>query len=325
MEREPPVLRVVLLGASGFVGRAVLRQLARHPGSKDIHVLIHRSPLTQHAPGARQFEGSLTALPDGLFPQAPHVVIHCGSKQIDRDGTGFGENLRGIEHLAESVNSYTKAVLYASSCSVYGEGPQRAVTEESALQPQTDLACSRAACENRLAGFAAQRMIKAVVYRTRFVLGAGDRHFLPGLMRLARSGLQVADGEQRYSVIDVDDYAGVMLDMAQQVLDGRGPLQPFEAFNVGYERAITLREIRAVLAEVARLRPVRWRIPVSRNLLRLLEWLPSRRMHRLAQRLRLIGYDHYGTIQKLASRLDRNVLRTDPADAVRKAARFLTC
>jgi nucleoside-diphosphate-sugar epimerase len=325
MERARPVLRVVLLGASGFVGRAVLRQLARYSGPKEIHVLIHRTPLTQRVDAVRQFEGSLTELPPGLFPEAPHVVIHCGSKQIDRDRSGFVENLRGIDHLVESVNHYTKAIFYASSCSVYGDGPQRAVTEESALSPQSELARSRAACEARLAGFAAQREIKAVVFRPRFVVGAGDCHFLPGLMKLARSGLQIADGEQRYSVIDADDYAEVMLDMARQVLEGRGPQRAFETFNVGYERAIALREIRAVLAEVTSFGPVRYRVPVSNAVLRLMEWLPSKRLRQLAQRLRLIGYDHYGTIQKLASRLDNNVLRADPADAVRKAARFLTC
>jgi nucleoside-diphosphate-sugar epimerase len=162
-----------------------------------------------------------------------------------------------------------------------------------------------------------------IVFRTRFVVGEEDRHFLPGLMKLARSGVQIADGAQRYSVIDADDYAAVMLDMAQQVLDGHGPLQPFEVFNVGYERAIALHEIRTVLSEVASFGPVRYRIPVSNLCLRLMEWLPSARLRQLAQRLRLIGFDHYGAIQKLASRLDRNVLRADPVEAVRKAARAL--
>jgi nucleoside-diphosphate-sugar epimerase len=325
MQSPRPVLRIVLLGASGFVGRAVLRQLARYPGPREIHALIHRTPLELWPDTVKQHEGSLTDLPETLFPQAPHVVIHCGSKQIDRDGTGFDENIRGIEHLADAVNAHTQAILYASSCSVYGDGPQRAVTEDCAIQPQSELARSRAACEDRLASLAEQRRIRAVVFRPRFVLGAGDRHFLPGLMKLARSGLQIADGEQRYSVIDADDYAGVMLDVARQILEGRGSLQSFEVFNVGYARAIALREIRAVLAEVAPLGPVRCRIPVSDAILRLLDMVPSQRLRQLAQRLRLIGYDHYGAIQKLASRLDHNVLQTDPADAVRKAARFLTC
>jgi nucleoside-diphosphate-sugar epimerase len=325
MHSERPILRIVLLGASGFVGRAVLRQLARHTDPVEVHALIHRTPLTLRSGAVKQFQGSMTAMPPGLFPQAPHVVIHCGSKQIDHDGSGFGENLRGIEHLAESVNPFTKAVFYSSSCSVYGDGPQRAVTEEHLVQPQSELARSRAACEARLAGFAAQREIKAVIFRPRFVVGAGDRHFLPGLMKLARSGLQIADGEQRYSLIDADDYAEVMLDVAQQVLEGRGPENVFETFNVGYERAIALREIRAVLAEAASFGPVRYRVPVSRVMLKVLDRLPSKRLQQLAQRLRLIGYDHYGAIQKLSSHLDRNVLRTDPADAVRRAARFLTC
>lgn len=316
-------LRVVLLGASGFVGGAVLRRLAALPGERRAYVLTHRSSLATAFQFVTDYSGSMEALPPALFPPAPHVVIHCASKQIDRDGTGFEVNLRGMERLAAAVNSHTRAILYTSSYSVYGEGPQRDITEDAQPQPQSDLARSRARCEARLVALAHASACKAIILRPRFVIGDGDRYFLPGLAKLARSPLGIASGEQRFSLIDVDDYARVILAMAQQVVSGAAHFAPVEVFNVGYQRPIALREIREILGEVIAVQPPRYRIPVRDVYLKMLDRVPSMRLRQLAQRLRLLGYDHYGTTRKLQARLNDDILLADPRQAVRNAARSL--
>lgn len=303
----PPL---VLLGARGFVGSAVLRQLQGRAG--DTRVLVHRAVPAGLPVSAVLHEGSLTALPEGLWPDAPHVVIHCASKQIDHDGRGFGVNLQGIESLCRAITPQTRAVLFVSSCSVYGDGAQRGVREDAPLRPATALARSRAACEARLAQLAAQGRCRVEVFRPRFVLGQGDRHVLPGLARLVRRGFTLGHGQQRFSVIDVDDFARILRARAEAALR----LTPgFDAFNVGYASPLALHEIVAALAERQGVPPPRWRIPVHPTLLNALGWLPGLPVHRL----RLLGLDHQLDVRRLHARLPAPWLALDPRIALRRA------
>lgn len=312
------MLRAVVLGGSGFVGSAVLR--AMEPlAEKQIHVLAHRSPLNAAA-GVRVFTGAMTALPKGLLPAEPHVVIHAASKQIDRDGSGFADNLAGVETLAGAVNPHTLGIIYLSSFSVYGDGPQRGIDEAAPLNPQTELAQARAECERRLKLLAYATGIKVACLRSRFVFGRGDRHFLPGVAKLLAKGLAVGSGEQRYSLIDVDDYAAVIVDLARRICRTPERFPAWSAYNVGYSQPVAFNEIAAVLRETLPLPPTRLRLPA-------LGWalspLPVRPVRALATRLNLLGYDHYGSTTRLAAALDRPLLNGDARDKLRRAASHL--
>ncbi|MGY4829718.1 NAD-dependent epimerase/dehydratase family protein [Sphaerotilaceae bacterium SBD11-9] len=311
MDTSPHPLRVVLLGASGFIGSAVLRQLEGLAG--ECRVLVHRTRPPVLPEVAVAHSGSLTDLPAGLWPAAPHVVIHCASKQIDDDRSGFAINLQGIEHLCEQVTPCTRAVLFVSSCSVYGDGAQRGVTEDAPLRPATPLARSRAQCEARLARLAATGHCRVELFRPRFVLGQGDRHVLPGLARLARRGFTLGHAQQRFSVIDVDDFARILLARAQAaLLAGPG----CEVFNVGCLRPLALHEILQVLAGQIGVPPPRWRIPVHPLLLKALAWLPGRAAQGLLQRLRLMGLDHHLDVSRLHASLPAPGLALDPFAAL---------
>lgn len=313
------MLRLVLLGASGFVGSAVLRQLQGR--AAEAHVLVHQR-MPAGLPGdARLHQGKVTALPEALFPDEPHVVIHCASRQIDRDGSGFGVNLRGVEALCGRVTRHTRAVLFLSSFSVYGDGPQRGVREDAPLRPATALARSRAACEQRLARLANDGACRVEVFRPRFVLGQGDAHVLPGLSRLARRGFTVGDGGQRFSVIDVDDLARILLARAEQALRGTGGA--FEAFNVGYERPVSLHEIHQALHDGGEAPIPRRRIPAAAGWLAALARLPIPPLQRAVHRLQLLGLDHHGDVSRLRAGLDAPWLARDPRSALRHAAQCL--
>jgi nucleoside-diphosphate-sugar epimerase len=313
-------LRIVLLGASGFVGSAVLRRMAGWRGEKEVHVLLHRAPLNAAYDFAVRHDGSITLLPSGLFPRQPHVVIHCASKQIDSDGSGFAVNGKGIEALAKAVNRYTRAVIYASSFSVYGDGPQQGVGEDAEIAPQSELARSRVESEAKLAELARSRGVPCMALRTRFVVGEGDRFFLPVLVKIACAGMQIGDESQRFSIIDVDDYASVMLNIAERLIGGKNMESPFTAFNAGYEKPISLAEIRHALQETFNLRAPLRRLDISESYLNTLEKLPVSSIHQLVQRLRLLGYDHYGQMHKLSTFIGGGVLKRDPRDSLRKAA-----
>jgi len=309
METATP-LRLVLLGASGFIGSALLRQLQGM--ACEARVLVHRTAPAGLPAAATTHHGSLTELPAELWPTEPHVVIHCASKQIDHDGSGFGVNLQGIEQLCQRVPPQTRAVLFVSSCSVYSDGAQRGVTEDEPLHPATPLARSRAACEARLAQLAGEGRCRVEVFRPRFVLGQGDRHVLPGLARLVRRGLTLGRAQQRFSVIEVDDFARILLARAEAAMQGAAG---FEAFNVGYERPLALHEIQRVIAEHLGVPLPKRRIPVHASLLSALACLPWQPLHRL----RLMGLDHYLDVSRLQSRLPAPWLALDPLVALRRA------
>jgi len=311
--------RVALLGATGFVGGAVLRQIKMSQATTrcEAHLLVHDTPLENVPAFTTVHKGSLVNIPQDFLPQAPHVVLHCASKQIDRDGTGFDINLQGIDALLRKVTAHTRAIIFVSSYSVYGDDAQRDVDETAPLRPQSALARSRAECEQRLAEFASSHC-RVIICRPRFVLGAADRFVLPAIARLVRAGLKVGNGQQRFSVIDVNDFARILLALAQQALSTPTSFAPCEAYNVGYAKPVSLNDIYAALTDTMPVKKPRWNIPVNDMLLRCFDRLPSRGTRQLAQRLRLIGYDHYGNVNKLHRQLGNNWLQTDSRDVVRR-------
>lgn len=314
-------LRIVLLGGSGFLGSALLRRLQALGGGREAFCLAHRRPLPAYD-FVHPVQSQLSSLPAHLFPRQPHVVVHCATRQTDPEGIGFDDNLAGVERLLDAVNPHTRGIVYASSFSVYGEGPQVGVTETAPLQPRTPLARSRAQCEARLLAAARAGNCQVALLRARFVVGEGDRYFLPGLARLARARIGIGDGRQRFSLIDVDDYARVMLALARRFLD-EPPARPgrSDIFNVAYRRPITFNDISTTLCREGDYPPPRLRVPVRKPLIRSLQWLPSRRTQQLAERLQLLGYDHYGASDSVAAALDTNILDRDPRQAVEQSAR----
>jgi nucleoside-diphosphate-sugar epimerase len=308
-------LQLVLLGATGFVGSAVMRQALA--AGMTVHALVHARALPT-LDRLISHRGSLQKLPPSLLPGSPHVVMHCANRHVDV-GTGFGDNLRGIENLAAAINPHTRAVLYTSSYSVYGDGPHRGVAESAPVAPRSALAKSRAECECKLLELARRKGCRAIILRTRFIVGKGDTHFLPGLARFLSTPLRIGSGQQKFSVIDVDDYARVLLALAN---DEQRKAAPAEIFNVAYQQPVSLAEIQQVLTEELGIRPRTVKLSLPRWLVRL-DALPSPRLQQFAARLRLVGDDQYGTVDRLRSYLAEPILRADPIAVVRRAARHL--
>lgn len=307
-------VHIVLLGASGFVGGAMLRQ-SRRLDCK-LRVLVHKRVPPKLPVDATAFAGSVERLPAGLLPDEPHVLIHCATKQVDADGTGFAENQRAVEALCGQLNPHTKAVLYASSCSVYGAGPHRGVDEGQPLNPSTALAQSRAECEARLALLGAQGRCRVETFRPRFIVGSGDRFMLPMLMRLTSRRLTIGSGQQRYSVIDVDDYARVLLSRAEAAVVA---MPGFEAFNVAYDRPLSLQHAQLALAQHLGLRRPCWRIPAWRGLASLLSHSAFARLRRLGELMSLVGQDQFLSTRRLGRELPGAWLSVEPMTALQHA------
>ena len=83
-------LHILLLGGSGFVGRALLREISHTDG---VHVrALLRSPETvPEQPLLEKVRGSVESPPANLAPQHPFVLVHFAVKQIDDDAIAIHE------------------------------------------------------------------------------------------------------------------------------------------------------------------------------------------------------------------------------------------
>lgn len=311
MSRTQKPLEIVLLGATGFVGSAMLRALSREAAT--VHALARRPSSLP----CRLVPGDIRDVPRDLFPDRPHILVHLATKQIDSDGTGFEEmNVEATRTLIDRLPDSTQGVLYGSSVSVYGQSSQLNLDESAPLRPETPLAKSRAAAERIILEAARARGISAFCLRPRFIFGEGDRHTMPGLIRMVKRGIQPGPGSQRYTIIGVDDYARVLVELAKKmtIIQEQLPL------NLGYSQSVSLDDIVRTICSAFGLEPPSVRFPVTLTATRLLRRIPSSSLQTLATRLELFGLSHTFNVSSLAARVGKELLSRDPLAALLTSA-----
>jgi nucleoside-diphosphate-sugar epimerase len=197
--------RVVVLGARGFLGSALVRQLAAAgcpclaPG---------RDALDLAAPEAA---GALAAL---LRPDDAVVLAAALTPERGRDAATFRRNLLMAETVAGAVAARPVAhVVYLGSDAVYG-WQEPLVSEETAPSPADLYGAMHLTRELVLAAAAGAAGVPLAVLRPCAVYGPGDTHDGYGPNRFARTARNegrielFGDGEERRDHVLVDDVAG---------------------------------------------------------------------------------------------------------------------
>ena len=305
-------MKVVLTGATGFVGGALARRLAAE--GLELHALTlpgsDRSrlagvPVTFHS-------GDITtpAGLDGLFDGATWVIHAAG--MLGRAGVSAATynriNAEGVGHVLAAVErawqqGRTAAglrVLHVSSAGVLGpvrqagmkdeggrmssEPPLRdssfrlhpsSFDESSPLAPSNAYERSKALAEEYAAGLAAGGL-PLVVARPEFIYGPGDVHVL-GLFRAIQRGLffYIGDGTNTCHPTYVDDMVDGLLACLR-----RGA--PGGVYHIAGPRPLPVRELAETIAAALGVPPPRCRVPVP------LAWLGSAGLEAAG---RLLGRD----------------------------------
>ena len=309
------MLNIVLTGATGYVGSAFLKKLANLPeGSVSVKALIRSPECGYFPPFVECVQGGLPNVPDRLFFESPHVLVHFGVKQIDHDASGFESvNVLGTQHLLDKTNANTLGVIYGSTLSVQGQGRQSNILESEPLQPKTLLAKSRAQAEQLVFQSMKKTNKWAFCLRPRFILGKDDQFVLPGFIKLAQKGIYIGDGQQKYSVITVDDYASLILKLANlinnehQVTSEKNNAPKQMAVNAGYQDALSFEQIFSTITERFQIKKKRIRVHFSEWFPKFLKWIPSKKVESKATQLELIGFDHYGDISRLEKLIGNDI------------------
>ncbi|MCC9307917.1 NAD-dependent epimerase/dehydratase family protein [Kitasatospora sp. RB6PN24] len=208
-------MRLLMLGGSGFVGRAVVDDaLARGWRVTMLHRGTNRPPT-----GATVLRGDRTA-PDGLAALGDgewDVVVDTWSAapSVVRDSARL---------LADRAGRY----VYVSSASVYADPIDHAAAEDGALEPGSpddgDVAYPYAKRGGELAATGAFGADRSLLLRAGLILGPGEDigRLTWWLGRIARGGPVLAPGPRELTLqyIDARDLASWALDAAADGLSG---------------------------------------------------------------------------------------------------------
>ncbi|MCY0938452.1 NAD-dependent epimerase/dehydratase family protein [Streptomyces sp. H34-S4] len=193
---------IVLTGATGFIGSAVLDALTRRP---DVRVQA-----VARTPGAAR-EGVEWVRADLGEPDSLRGLCEGGAALVnlaayigpDEERCHTINVLGGAALLAEAARAGVRRLVHLSTAAVYGSLPHRGI-EVDEVSPDPVSAASR----TRLAAEAPVLAAGGTVLRPGLVLGAGDRWVVPALAELIdRVPARWDGGRARLSVVDVGELA----------------------------------------------------------------------------------------------------------------------
>ncbi|MEY4007289.1 MAG: hypothetical protein RLZZ467_309 [Gemmatimonadota bacterium] len=235
---------VAVTGASGLVGRAVLRALAADPTVGRVVAIDLREPDTRPA-GVEQCTGDiLTADLDAWFTGAD-AVIHLAAivDPIIDDSLAAQVNVVGTRRVLDAAaRAGVGRIVRVASTSVYGAWPTnpRPLTEDSPLRPVPGHATAvhAAEIERTLIDWRMDHPdVTVTTLRTAPVIGRGADHAWARVL-LGPRRLRVRGAANPVQVVHPDDLARAVLLAASTDLPG--------AYNVAAEGSLSADEMDAL-------------------------------------------------------------------------------
>lgn len=273
-------MKVLLTGATGFVGRGVLARLCQE---NDVEVRV-----AQRGRAAPWPEGVEVAQIDGLSVaqswdealQGVEVVIHCAARVHVMDEqaadplAGFrAVNVEATRHLAQQAAAAgVTRFVFVSSIKVNGEetAAGRPFTADATARPQDAYGQSKLEAEQALFAIAAQTGLEVVVVRPPLVYGPGVKANFASLMRALQRRLPLPFGaiDNRRSLVARDNLVDLLLCCA------RHPAAAGQVFLVSDGEDLSTAQLCRGLSQALGVRPRL--LPVPPALLRLLGRLTGR-------------------------------------------------
>lgn len=251
--------KILLTGATGFVGQQILRQLPQQA-----RVFGRTKP----ARDCHFFAGELSANTDYRAAlSGVDVVIHCAARAHVMNETAINAaelyqdiNTHATLALAEqAAASSVKRFIFISSIKVNGESTSGRMPFTSSDQPCTSdhYGQSKLEAENRLKDLAAKTGLEMVIIRPTLVYGLGVKANFASLMRLISKGMPLPFGciaKNKRSLVSVDN----LVDLIITCIDH--PKAANQVFLVSDDHDVSTSEMVRELA-IALGKPT-WQLPV---------------------------------------------------------------
>jgi UDP-glucose 4-epimerase len=248
-------MRMVLTGASGFLGRRVLElavaeghdvvsigRSARHPSSPGAghHIQADLADVAQIERAARE-AGEV----DSIIHLAAMVPKHAGQ---DEAAAAFSANLMGTIHLFGALGRDGQANVFASTAEVYGlPDGHDPIREDTDPQPLSWYGASKVAAEVYCRTLERHDHLRIAILRITVLYGSGDtiERAIPNFIRNAvrDEPIRIFGGEELRDYLHVDDAAQAVLAACGRRLSG--------TYNVGSGRGVSIRDAAEAVLRLA--------------------------------------------------------------------------
>ncbi len=227
-----PTTSVLVTGASGLVGSAVVRELDRL-GFRVTGLTRRTEPL----PGIETITGDLAQDSGAIFGRSTfEVVIHAAGIMQGSEADFQRINVKGTERICRQAEAGgVRTMVLISTAAVYGSAPSLNADESRPPVPEGSYAASKAAAESVARSILGERLTilrPVTVYRT------GACPFIDQLAMMIRSGSlpRVPGRNPPIDLVHVDDLALAIAAAlgrgAGQVLNVAGP-EPIPYLHLG--------------------------------------------------------------------------------------------
>jgi UDP-glucose 4-epimerase len=237
MSTGPEYKRILVTGASGFIGSYLVNELRRRKAEVfELDVRNEKPVDLLDWEQTREFGGKLGKV-DLVFHLAALMFVPYS---FENPGEIYKVNLLGTLNVLELCRLYDiKKVVFASSY-VYGLPQYLPVDEQHPLQPGTPYARSKLLGEWLCEAYCRDFGLKCVILRPFNVYGEGQRgdFLFPSIINQLGSGkIELMDAEPKRDFVHVNDMVEAYLKAGEY--DGAD----FNMFNIGYGKSYSVREI----------------------------------------------------------------------------------
>jgi len=245
------IARILVTGATGFLGSHVVRSLANT--NAQIYALVRRGAdrwrLTDLRERINWVEGDLSetwSISQAVEKVSPTVVIHCAAYGVDyreqNAQIAIKVNILGTKALLDaSIAVGVQRFIHTGTCFEYGS-KEYSITEKETLEPISSYGVSKAASTLIVLQQAKEKDLSVVVLRpfTMYGPNEGDHKFVPQVIQacLSATPLDLTGGEQIRDYTYVEDVAYVY---RRLVIENNFPTG--EIFNIGSGTPITIQEL----------------------------------------------------------------------------------
>ena len=240
------MIKVVITGASGFLGSNIIQKLAN---DSDVMVYALSSKCSDSLfSNVKMVHKDIIDCDEAKEILSDAIVVNCAFPR-NSTGNGMADGLSYINRVFMACSKYqAKAIINISSQSVYSQTRDFMADEQSEICLESPYAVGKYATELMLKGICEGTQTSYTNLRLASLIGPGfDQRIVNRLVKkaVAMEPISITISDQRFGFLDIEDAVDAVTSLLHS------DIRKWKSvYNVGNGKAISLKDIITNIAEV---------------------------------------------------------------------------